>query len=133
MTREMALKLRAAIMAGAASLPDETAQDVPELFPRWETGVQYVVGDRRSHHGALYSVIQAHRSQDDWTPDVTPALWKRVFVEEWPEWIQPTGAHDAYNTGDKCAHNGKHWQSLVNGNVWEPGATGTESLWAEQT
>lgn len=67
-----------------------------------------------------------------WPPD-TLGLWQFTLVtdepgEEWPEWVQPTGAHDAYNTGDKVSHNGKHWTSDVDGNTWEPGAYGwTES------
>ena len=40
--------------------------------------------------------------------------------EEYPEWVQPTGAHDAYNTGDKVTYNGKHYQSTMDGNVWSP-------------
>ena len=40
--------------------------------------------------------------------------------EEWPEWVQPTGAHDAYSTGDKVTFNGKHYTSLIDGNVWSP-------------
>ena len=46
---------------------------------------------------------------------------------EFPEWRQPTGAHDAYSKGDKVSHNGKHWVSDVDGNVWEPGVYG----WSE--
>lgn len=42
--------------------------------------------------------------------------------EEWPQWVQPTGAHDAYQTGDKVTYNGKHYQSTINGNVWSPDA-----------
>lgn len=42
--------------------------------------------------------------------------------EEYPQWVQPTGAHDAYNTGDKVTYNGKHYQSTINGNVWSPDA-----------
>ena len=34
------------------------------------------------------------------------------------------GAHDAYDAGDKVAHNGKHWTSNLDGNVWEPGVYG---------
>ena len=34
------------------------------------------------------------------------------------------GAHDAYGAGDKVSHNGKHWTSGINGNVWEPGVYG---------
>ena len=42
--------------------------------------------------------------------------------EEWPEWVQPTGAHDAYNTGDKVTFNGRHYTSKIDGNTWSPEA-----------
>ena len=42
--------------------------------------------------------------------------------EEWPEWVQPTGAHDAYGVGDKVTYNGKHYISTMDGNVWSPDA-----------
>lgn len=42
--------------------------------------------------------------------------------EEWPEYVQPTGAHDAYQTGDKVTWNGKHYISKMDGNVWNPDA-----------
>ena len=42
--------------------------------------------------------------------------------EEWPEWVQPTGAHDAYGVGDKVTYNGKHYVSKIAGNVWSPDA-----------
>ena len=45
-------------------------------------------------------------------------------AEEWPEWRQPQGAHDAYALGAKVSHNGKHWTSDVAANVWEPGVYG---------
>lgn len=52
-----------------------------------------------------------------WTPVSDPA-------EEWPEWSQPVGAHDAYSKDAKVSHNGKHWTSTVDSNVWEPGVYG---------
>lgn len=42
--------------------------------------------------------------------------------EEWPEWVQPTGSHDAYNIGDKVTFNGKHYTSKIDGNTWSPEA-----------
>ena len=36
-----------------------------------------------------------------------------------------------YAKDDKVSHNDKHWISLVDANVWEPGAVGTEALWSE--
>ena len=50
------------------------------------------------------------------TPEPSPE------PEEWPAWVQPTGAHDCYNTGDKVTYNGKHYVSKINGNVWSPSA-----------
>ena len=41
-----------------------------------------------------------------------------------PVWVQPTGAHDAYQKGDQVSHNGDTWTSTVAANVWEPGAYG---------
>ena len=40
--------------------------------------------------------------------------------EEWPTYIQPTGAHDAYNVGDKITFEGKKYECLINGCVWNP-------------
>lgn len=45
---------------------------------------------------------------------------KPPVVEEWPEYIQPTGAHDAYNTGDKITFNGERYTCQMNGCVWSP-------------
>ena len=41
-------------------------------------------------------------------------------VEEYPEYVQPTGAHDAYNTGDKITYNDKHYECIFDGCVWNP-------------
>lgn len=51
---------------------------------------------------------------------------------DWPEWVQPTGAHDAYAKGSQVTHNGERYVSQINANVWEPGMFGSESLWAKQ-
>lgn len=117
-------------------LPDDIAEQVTELFHPWEAGVAYEVGDRRKHSGKLYKCVQAHTSQEGWEPPDAPALWTRTGEDPddptgIPEWVQPTGAQDAYSAGDKVTHVGRTWLSLVNGNVWEPGAPGTEGIWAE--
>ena len=74
----------------------------------------------------LYACITAHTSQASWKPSLTPALWNKISIEEWPEWVQPTGAHDAYAKGDKVSHNNKRWVSTVDANTWEPGVYGWE-------
>lgn len=43
-----------------------------------------------------------------------------VTTDEYPEYVQPTGAHDCYNTGDKISFNGKKYVCKINGCVWDP-------------
>lgn len=107
-------------------LTDEQAEGVIDAFPAWVAGIAYTVGVRVRYDGYLYKCVQAHKSQEDWTPDATSALWTRIGDpgDEWPEWVQPTGAHDFYTIGDKVTHNGQHWISDVDANVWEPGEYG---------
>lgn len=123
-TKERARELRALIEQATASLDDAEALSGIELFPMWKTGTSYAIDDRVQHNDILYKCVQSHISQSDWTPDVTPALWVVVSLDEWPEWKQPAGAHDAYAKGDKVAHNDKHWTSDVDANIWEPGVYG---------
>lgn len=113
-----------------ATASDEVALQGIALYPYWREGQAVAVDERYQHNGILYRVIQAHTTQADWTPDATPALFVVVSLEEWPEWVQPLGSHDAYNKGDKVKHNGIKYISEVDGNVWEPGAAGTEALWS---
>lgn len=106
--------------------PAEVAQENVDWYKPWIVGEALIVGDRRSYQELLYEVIQAHTTQADWEPPNVPALFKRVWTEEYPEWVQPTGAHDAYAKGAKVSHNGKKWVSTADANVWEPGVYGWE-------
>ena len=121
---ENAMKMRPYIEKAAASLSDAEALEVPTLFPAWVSGTNYSTDERIEYGGNLYRCVQAHRSQTDWTPPATPALWVLVSLEEWPDWVQPLGAHDAYNIGAKVTHAGKRWTSNIDANVWEPGVYG---------
>ncbi len=121
---ENALKMRPYIEKAAASLSDADALQAPTLFPAWATGTSYSTDERIEYGGTLYRCVQAHTSQADWTPDKTPALWTVVSLEEWPDWVQPLGSHDAYAKGAKVSHNGKRWTSDVGNNTWEPGVYG---------
>ena len=122
MTRGKAKQLRKLIEQLAITLDDETALTGVELFPTWVAGKAYAVSDRAQYNGTLYKCIQAHTSQADWTPDATPALWVVVSIDEYPEWVQPLGATDAYKKGDIVSYNGKLYRSTIDGNVWAPDA-----------
>lgn len=117
-------------MAEAGSIDAETAAEHAELFAEWAYPINYTVGQIRRYNGTLYKCVQAHTSQADWTPDAAVSLWSKTSdpAEEWPEWSQPVGAHDAYSLGAKVSHNEKHWTSTVDGNVWEPGVYGWEEV-----
>lgn len=52
-------------------------------------------------------------------------------ADEWPEYQQPTGAHDAYYTGDKITSNGKRYICKIDGCVWPPDVY--PSAWEEVT
>lgn len=122
-------QLRKAMMAFAVTAGDEQAAAFPSLFPAWSAaGVAYAAGDRVQYGGLLYKCLTAHTSQESWTPDAAPSLWVRIDdpAAEWPEWRQPQGSTDAYAMGAKVSHNGKHWVSTADANVWEPGVYGWE-------
>ena len=110
-------------------LTDEQALEMPLLFPKWQAGKEYVVGDRVLYLGTLYKVIQAHTSQYGWEPDITPSLFaKNLIVKDddgeqvdIPEWEQP-GSTNPYMKGDKVKFEGKIYQSLIDNNVWSPAA-----------
>ena len=55
------------------------------------------------------------------------------IVEEYPAWEPYNGIPPVkYQNGSKCTHNGKKWESMVDNNVWEPGAFGVgEEIWRE--
>ena len=124
---QRAKELRPLIEKASAYLSDEDAFYGTELFPRWhDDSRNYPIGKRVCYNGKLYKCIQAHTSQSSWNPADAVSLWVEIPDPsiEFPEWKQPTGAHDAYNTGDKVSHLNKHWISTINANVYEPGVYG---------
>lgn len=120
-------------MAENGMIDDVTATENIDTFSPWVVGVKATVGQLRTYGGEtegsakkLYRCVQAHTTQVDWTPDVSPSLWVEVGDPsvEYPAWSQPVGAHDSYEKGAKTSHNDKKWVSDVDDNVWEPGVYG---------
>jgi len=90
-------------------------------YPVWATGLSVEPDIVYRYDNQLYRSIQAHTTQSDWTPDIVPAL----FALSMPpsviaDWVQPTGAHDAYQIGDQVQFNGQVYESKINANVWSP-------------
>lgn len=127
---QMAEQFRKAVQLFAASLGDEQAMEVASIYDPWVVGKAYAMGDFLTYgtnavgDTHLYKVAQAHTSQADWTPDVTPALYVAIGLDDdgYPVWSQPTGAHDAYNKGDIVDYNGTLYESLIDGNTYSPDA-----------
>lgn len=108
------------------------ALDNATMFPLWieSIGQRAEAGSYWRHVDKLYrvNVGQGHTIQADWPPDQAASLFSLAAnpAEEWPEWIQPTGAHNAYKKGDKVTHGGKRWTSTADANTWMPGEYGWE-------
>ena len=128
MKRSELLRIRAMIEKASLSLGDDDALEAVELFPAWAAGVVYVLDQRIRYADKLYKCVQAHTSQNDWTPDATPALWTEVAPSGTiPVWRQPTGAQDAYMAGDKVHYPTEDdpvYISVIDNNVWSPDVYG---------
>ena len=126
-TREKARQLRAVIedAVEAYALDNASVQEGVGLFPAWESGKEYAIGARVQYGGKLYECVNAHTASNEWSPPAAASLWDEVKVDPatgLDEWQQPSGAHDAYNTGDRVIYNGSVYESIINGNVWSPDA-----------
>lgn len=133
MKREQAEAIVAAMVSMREAADDDAALGAMALYPAWRAGEDYPAGERVLHAGRLWRCSQAHSSQDGWEPGQAPSLWAEVLPGqsgEVGEWVQP-GSDNPYMRGDRVTHGGKTWVSLVDGNVWEPGAAGTGGLWRE--
>lgn len=122
---DRARALRPIIERLATALEDEQALDAVELFPAWKTEVAYAIDDRVRYEGVLYKVLQAHTSQENWTPDTAVSLYVRVLIPDpqvIPVWEQPS-AGNAYMTGDKVyfpTAEDDIYESTIDNNVWSP-------------
>ena len=108
------------------------ALKVVQLRTPWKSGINVLVDEIYAYTDNVYQVIQAHKTQSDWTPPVAKSLFKRFYepaTDPWP-WVQPLGSFDAYPINAKVTYGGYTWQSTIAANVWVPG-TGT--LWTNLT
>lgn len=132
---ERARQLRRAVQLFLQTLTDESQMmEAASVYPAYAAGRRYRAGEIFSFgenadgEPQLYQVSQAHVSQADWPPDQALALYRKIgfSASGLPLWTQPLGASDAYQAGDRVWHQGKRWESRMDGNVWEPGVYGWE-------
>lgn len=115
------------VMAQADILDDVTITEHADLFVIWDTNWTGKRGTIVQDEGKLYkSIHDVTNVGQNTKPSKTPTMWTPIGNpgEEWPEWVQPLGGHDAYGEGDKVSHKNKHWTSTVLNNIWKPGVYG---------
>lgn len=94
----------------------------------------YSAGDIVMYNGEKYKSLM---DANVWSPDAYPSAWEKLDSETEtptpespdppegdtvPEFVQPSGSHDAYNKGDRVMFEGKVYESLIDGNTWSPSA-----------
>ena len=123
-------QIKRALQMTAANLSPALAREVAMIYPAYQVGKPYAAGDYitdgldANGDPILYSVVQAHTSAEEWPPQSTSSLYTPISLDASgrPIWAPPTGAHDAYHTGDVVSHNGKLWKSTRDGNTSAPGS-----------
>ena len=90
---------------------------IPEVGEPCEANTIYAYGTDKA------KCLQSHNRMH-YPIEQTPALWLVIpTVQGYPVWQQPTGAHDAYNIGDRVHFpdaDSPVYESLINANVWSP-------------
>lgn len=113
-------RITAGKMILADELTEEETKAIAGLFEPWISGESVNIGTLRLYEDDLYKCVQAHTTQSDWTPDITPALWViKSAPGVIPEWAQPDSTNP-YMIGDKVTYNGHIWESSIDANVWSP-------------
>ena len=117
-----------AALAQNETLDDTTISEHADIFPKWDENWTGKKGSIVLDGDTLYRSIHDVGKGQNVKPSDNPSMWIPIGRpgEEFPDWSQPLGAHDAYGKGDKVSHNNKKWISTVDGNSWEPGIYGWE-------
>lgn len=115
----------------AKDLSHDQKEEILSRYEEYQEDKEYKEGDKFTFEGKIYEVIQEHRSQTTWIPSSTPALYKEFLnvkikdeagneSEVVAEFRKPTGAHDAYQKGDKVSFEGAIYESIIDANVYSP-------------
>lgn len=117
---------RITIKAQLDTIGDAAVAEVAALFPDWTPGLAVKVGDLLRWDGTVVEVVQAHTTQDDWTPDKVPALFKVHRSPSMTEWQ----AGIDVKVGEKLSYQGVTYEVIQGHRTqtgWEPDKV--PSLW----
>ena len=115
-------------IASASSRLDELTRDVlaargveegDEWIQPTSAADAYPLGWIAAHNGKMWTSLVGGNV---WEPGTS--AWRELASDPdvAPEWIQPTGGHDAYSTGDRVTFEGAEYVSKIDGNTWSPTA-----------
>lgn len=109
---------------------DHTEGNIPRWVQPAGAGDQYLLGDEVMHKGKHW---RSNNPANVWEPGadgIGSGIWEDITdtstpENDWPQWVQPTGGHDAYPLNAQVTHNGQRWINTGSPvNVWEPGVFG---------
>lgn len=110
-------------------------EEFERLVPEWKAGIEAKEGSLYRYNGAVYQVKtgQSHTTQENWNPERDNTLWSRMgVVEEVATETTPAWSTGNYPKDFKVTHKNKTWVSMVDHNIWEPGAPGVyDDIWKE--
>lgn len=119
---EVMTQVRTLLKSTVEQLPEAEAEKVPALHDPWKPGEAVAKGNRRynTRDGKAYECIQPHTTQEGWEPDLTPAMWKVVHYEEWPEIPETIPSENPWMLGQKGTWKGEHYICKMDNCVWNP-------------
>ena len=107
----------------SGDLPVEMLAQLAPIYPLWEPGLSVAAGDVLSWDSTLVECVQAHTTQADWAPGLTPALW-RVYRDVANEPATPDWqAGIAVTVGETFGYLGHVYrvrQAHTTQKTWEP-------------
>jgi hypothetical protein len=95
----------------------------------WGPGTEYGYGDIVVFEGARYKIIQPHRSQSDWTPPVTPALWGKIPEDQWKDHEPYDPPHDKEDYHGQDVKQPSDYNSHPDQTVEVPHAEQKQNWW----
>ena len=107
--------------------PSDIIQAIDYEYAAEDTNHVFNAGDLVLRDGNIYKVKLTHFGYQETVDNFNTFYQLVISLKDAesgvvPDFIQPTGAHDAYKKGDKVTFNGKVWESLIDSNVWSPTA-----------
>jgi len=131
----LGLLLRLAVADGRLT-DAELLSIQPALEGRlWQPGIEVKVGDVYTFGAFLWRCLQDHTTQGTWTPDLVPALWRKVEIIS-EDAVRVWAADIDYILGDEVAYpdaDGTLYtclQAHTSQTGWEPPAV--PALWSAQ-